>query len=88
MYQKTTAKNGRHEPADVTNNIAALSRIVRTQRSRQPVPLHSGGDRIATSMAPTRLARPNEFSYSFEYPTIESQQQWIPALSRRYGALQ
>jgi len=28
MYQKTTAKNGRHEPADITNNIAALSRIV------------------------------------------------------------
>ena len=28
MYQKTTAKNGRHEPADVTSNIAALSRIV------------------------------------------------------------
>jgi len=28
MYQKTTAKNGRHEPADVTNNIAALSWIV------------------------------------------------------------
>ena len=28
MYQKTTAKNGRHEPADVTSNIAALSKIV------------------------------------------------------------
>ena len=28
MYQKTAAKNGRHEPADVTSNIAALSRIV------------------------------------------------------------
>jgi len=28
MYQKTTAKNGRHEPADITNNIATLSRIV------------------------------------------------------------
>ena len=28
MYQKPTAKNGRHEPADVTSNIAALSRIV------------------------------------------------------------
>ncbi|KAF8799978.1 hypothetical protein BYT27DRAFT_7119063 [Phlegmacium glaucopus] len=28
MYQKTAAKNGGHEPADVTSNIAALSRIV------------------------------------------------------------
>ena len=28
MYQKTAAKNGQHEPADVTSNIAALSRIV------------------------------------------------------------
>ena len=28
MYQKTSAKNGKHEPADVTSNIAALSRIV------------------------------------------------------------
>jgi hypothetical protein len=28
MYQKTSAKNGRHEPADITSNIAALSRIV------------------------------------------------------------
>ena len=28
MYQKTAAKNGRHEPADVTSNIAALSRII------------------------------------------------------------
>jgi len=28
MYQKTMAKNGRHEPADVTNNIATLSGIV------------------------------------------------------------
>jgi len=28
MYQKTTAKNGRHEPADVTSNITALSKII------------------------------------------------------------
>jgi hypothetical protein len=28
MYQKTTAKNGRHEPADITSNIAALSKII------------------------------------------------------------
>ena len=28
MYQKTMAENGRHEPADVTSNIATLSKIV------------------------------------------------------------
>src|SRR6266567_7375526 len=27
MYQKTSVKNGRHEPADVTSNVSALSRI-------------------------------------------------------------
>ena len=79
MYQKTAAKNGRHEPADVTSNIAALSQIV------LQVFEHSGHGNhfrsIPEATAPLQVdqhpAPANKHSYPVEHLTIKSQQQRI-----------
>ena len=74
MYQKTMVKCGRHEPTDVTSNIAAFmdcSSGLGTQQSWHPLLLHSGTNCIASSI-PTCPAPTNKFSYPSEYPTIES----------------
>jgi len=64
MYQKTTAKHGRHEHTDVTSNIATFtdcSSCLQTQQSQHPLLPHSRGNCIASSI-PTCPAPTNKFS--------------------------